>query len=88
MTCLVFCCDKKLHVALYYCFLGFSTTTNRFPDCLSSEFRCKSGFCIAKKYRCDKVEDCIDKSDEEDCPQGENVIKDPKNHSLLPIPTF
>ena len=36
-------------------------------SCEENEFKCKNGECIRKKWRCDKVIDCQDKSDEDDC---------------------
>ena len=41
----------------------------RQPDaCPSDQFKCRqSGLCIAKRWKCDKVSDCDDSSDEEGC---------------------
>ena len=36
--------------------------------CLKTEFQCVStGRCITKDWRCDDIEDCIDRSDELNC---------------------
>lgn len=35
--------------------------------CFSNQFRCEDGTCIALKNKCDKIYDCPDKSDEENC---------------------
>jgi len=36
-------------------------------NCSASEFRCGNGQCVPADYRCDKQEDCNDKSDEWSC---------------------
>ena len=36
--------------------------------CTSNEFTCKNGKCIESAWRCDGNNDCIDNSDEENCP--------------------
>lgn len=35
--------------------------------CLSEEFTCRNGDCVALRKRCDKLPDCDDASDEDDC---------------------
>ena len=39
-------------------------------ECLSDDWKCKSGICIHKNYVCDGREDCDDGGDElpENCP--------------------
>lgn len=39
--------------------------------CRPGLFRCKNDRCIPNSYRCDKDNDCLDQSDEADCPKGE-----------------
>lgn len=36
-------------------------------ECSSKEFKCKNGYCIDKKRHCNRVRDCNDGSDEENC---------------------
>lgn len=35
--------------------------------CFSNEFRCRDGSCVRSDYRCDRISDCKDQSDESDC---------------------
>ena len=35
--------------------------------CGPSEFSCKSGECVPSSYKCDRINQCIDSSDEMDC---------------------
>ena len=35
--------------------------------CEKNEYQCANGQCIPKRYECDYVSDCFDKSDEENC---------------------
>lgn len=36
--------------------------------CTSNEFQCRNGMCIDASFKCDNILDCLDKSDENDCP--------------------
>ncbi|KAF0990070.1 hypothetical protein HZS_1180, partial [Henneguya salminicola] len=38
-------------------------------ECDSNEFHCESGECIDKLARCDSIRQCLDGSDEKDCPK-------------------
>ncbi|KAK7507961.1 hypothetical protein BaRGS_00000926, partial [Batillaria attramentaria] len=41
--------------------------------CRSSLFQCDNGRCIPSTYRCDRDNDCLDNSDEANCPDGEHT---------------
>ena len=46
-----------------------------YPDaCLADEFRCTSGKCIRSSWKCNGANECGDASDEDDCPEGRNLI--------------
>ncbi|XP_053396515.1 integumentary mucin C.1-like isoform X5 [Mercenaria mercenaria] len=53
-------------------------TTTPKPRCnINSQFECGNGSCIPLTWRCDSLEDCIDKSDESGCSSyvcGENMF--------------
>lgn len=36
-------------------------------QCTPDQFRCKSGRCVTRAWRCDGDDDCADNSDEENC---------------------
>ncbi|XP_059178824.1 low-density lipoprotein receptor-related protein 2-like isoform X2 [Physella acuta] len=38
--------------------------------CASGLFQCQNGRCIPNSYRCDRDNDCLDKSDEMNCPEA------------------
>lgn len=40
-------------------------------QCRTNEFKCKSGQCILRSWKCDFERDCTDGSDEKDCPKKE-----------------
>lgn len=35
--------------------------------CSADQFTCQEGQCVPAKYRCDRVKDCVDNSDENNC---------------------
>ena len=35
--------------------------------CSPEQFTCQEGQCIPSNYRCDRVKDCVDNSDENNC---------------------
>ncbi len=37
-------------------------------ECTESQFRCRSQQCVPQAWRCDRYTDCVDASDEENCP--------------------
>lgn len=39
--------------------------------CLDSDWTCRNHMCIPKELRCNRVNDCVDNSDEEACGKGE-----------------
>jgi len=41
--------------------------TNLDGTCKEDEFKCRNGPCIPNDWRCDKEEDCWDRSDEDSC---------------------
>ncbi|XP_076481721.1 terribly reduced optic lobes isoform X18 [Bombus vancouverensis nearcticus] len=43
--------------------------------CTASQFKCGNGQCIDSNDRCNNVEDCLDRSDELNCPCGENKFE-------------
>ncbi len=45
--------------------------------CKPGQFKCTNGQCIAGNLACNKVDDCVDGSDEEGCPE-ETSSCDPK----------
>ncbi|XP_045713570.1 low-density lipoprotein receptor-related protein 8 isoform X4 [Phyllostomus hastatus] len=38
-------------------------------ECEENQFRCQNGRCIPSVWRCDEDDDCLDNSDENDCPK-------------------
>ena len=43
------------------------TTVNNVINCNGDQFQCDNGSCISSRWVCDRVTDCIDKSDETNC---------------------
>lgn len=43
--------------------------------CTADHFQCSNSLCIDKNKQCDGSIDCIDKSDELNCPIGKNLTK-------------
>ena len=42
--------------------------------CDQAQYQCSNGDCINISRKCDKVKDCLDGSDEMDCPSGQFTI--------------
>ena len=45
-----------------------TSTPKIFTVCRSMEFKCNNGRCINSTWKCNGVNDCIDNTDEKDCP--------------------
>lgn len=45
-----------------------------FLACSESDFTCHSGECVQKNFRCNRYQECRDKSDEENCPGNSTNI--------------
>lgn len=43
--------------------------------CMPGEFRCNDGACISQLFRCDKIPDCSDESDELGCEGVYTLLK-------------
>ncbi|KAH9498862.1 hypothetical protein Btru_004888, partial [Bulinus truncatus] len=48
----------------------------RAPACPTDTFRCSNGMCLNPKWKCDKVFDCSDGSDENNCTDCNKYFKD------------
>lgn len=59
--------QNKHHVFCIVNILWFSQSTGTY-GCEPNEFRCANRRCIQKTWRCDGDDDCLDHSDERDCP--------------------
>jgi len=42
---------------------------SRVSVCAADEFQCDGTRCIRKSQRCDRVDDCLDRTDEQNCPR-------------------
>ena len=49
------------------CLLEIDISFLDHPPCTASEFRCTSGQCIPMEKKCDRVPECGDLSDENNC---------------------
>ena len=47
--------------------MKLSSTVNNVLNCDGEKFQCGDGSCISARWVCDRVTDCIDKSDETNC---------------------
>ncbi|KAH3738368.1 hypothetical protein DPMN_045002 [Dreissena polymorpha] len=48
----------------------YNFTSQVIHQCLNSQFKCTNGRCIDDSYKCDGDDDCLDDSDEQNCPAG------------------
>ena len=51
--------------------------------CSTESFRCDNGDCVPGHYRCDYVNDCDDRSDENDCGMFDLVARKPQKLILM-----
>nr|XP_006821451.1 PREDICTED: uncharacterized protein LOC102804421 [Saccoglossus kowalevskii] len=61
------CITMDPDVKWEHCDVGNHSDKCEEEECLSEEFTCNSGQCVAKNKRCDRTTDCIDGSDEDTC---------------------
>lgn len=63
------------------CLVGFP----EYPECGGEEFQCRSGQCVPLSGKCDKLQDCQDGSDEDNCGRAfsANIILCPTQMTLI-----
>ncbi|KAH3873470.1 membrane frizzled-related protein-like [Dreissena polymorpha] len=65
---LIFVTDDNQQQTGFVFFYNF--TTEVIHSCLDNQFACTNGRCISTTYKCDGDDDCLDDSDEQNCPAG------------------
>lgn len=87
----IYCCIFVLWLFVYYYHVdrpslssantNQASSTSDIPPpavvtvCFSNEFRCNDGGCVSSDYRCDRINDCKDQSDELDCGKYDPLTK-------------
>lgn len=64
---------RKVYKTLYFVsnvVTNFHAKLSLALSCTKDQFRCNDGRCVISSYKCDSENDCIDGSDEENCPTG------------------
>ena len=51
-------------------------------SCTEDQFRCNDGRCIISSYKCDSENDCVDGSDEKNCPTGKEWVLDFRSFNI------
>ncbi|XP_071959544.1 uncharacterized protein [Antedon mediterranea] len=73
-----FVCGSRDIILIHKLCNGFFDCQDNFDewscDCFTEPFRCPNGICISNGSRCDRLNDCLDWSDEENCWDGKLVM--------------